>query len=191
MKHEARTIDQMQAQMALLAVADPSNMVTPVDTSVSANADCPATETPDVDLKNPGLTRAQLEDQRWKVSAPVAAATFKRLGLPLEGRAARRIYAWPLILKLEGLPEELAHRASPDTHPHLFEDLIDAKNASRLLGMSQPHLRKLVDAGQLLGCDIIRLGARRMYRFRAAEIEAEAHRRIAVRLVGGTSRCAQ
>lgn len=191
MKHEARTIDHMQAQMALLAHADPSNLVTPVDDSVFTNADRPATYTPDVDLKNPGLTRAQLEDRRWKVSAPVAAAAFERLGLPLEGRAARRIYAWPLILKLEGVPEELAHRASPDTHPHLFEDLLDAKDASLLLGMSQPHLRKLVDAGQLSGCDVIRLGARRMYRFRAAEIEAEARRRIAARLVGGASRCAQ
>ncbi len=189
MKHEARTIDHMQAQMALLAHADPSNLVTPVDASVFTNADRP--ETYDVDLKNPGLTRAQLEDRRWKVSAPVAAAAFERLGLPLEGRAARRIYAWPLILKLEGVPEELAHRASPDTHPHLFEDLLDAKDASLLLGMSQPHLRKLVDAGQLSGCDVIRLGARRMYRFRAAEIDAEARRRIAARLVGGTSRCAQ
>lgn len=191
MKHEARTIDHMQAQMALLAHADPSNLVTPVDASVSTNADRSGTDAPDVDLKNPGLTRAQLEDQRWNVSAPVAAAAFKRLGLPLEGRAARRIYAWPLILKLEGVPEELAHRASPDTHPHLFEDLLDAKNASMLLGMSQPHLRKLVDAGQLSGCDVIRLGARRMYRFRASEIEAEARRRIAARLVGGASRCAQ
>lgn len=191
MKHEPRTIDRMKAQMALVAHADPSNLVTPVDASVSTNADRPETDTPDIDLKNPGLTRAQLEDQRWKVSAPVAAAAFKRLGLPLEGRSARRIYAWPLILKLEGVPEELARRASPDTHPHLFEDLVDAKNASQLLGMSQPHLRKLVDAGQLPGCDVIRLGPRGMYRFRTAQIEAEARRRIAARLVGGTSRCAQ
>lgn len=135
MKHEPRTIDRMKAQMALVAHADPSNLVTPVDASVSTNADRPETDTPDIDLKNPGLTRAQLEDQRWKVSAPVAAATFKCLGLPLEGRSARRIYAWPLILKLEEVPEELARRASPDTHPHLFEDLIDLKNASLLLGM--------------------------------------------------------
>jgi len=191
MKHDARTIDHMQAQMALLAHADPSNLVTPVDASVFTNADRPETDIYHIDLKNPGLTRAQLEDQRWKVSAPVAAATVMRLGLPLEGRATRRIYAWPLILKLEGVSEELAHCASPDTHPHLFEDLIDAKNAALLLGMSQPHLRKLVDAGQLSGCDVIRLGARRMYRFRAAEIEAEARRRIAARLVGGASRCAQ
>lgn len=191
MKHEARTIDRMQAQMALLALADPSNLAAPVDASVATHAVHPETDLPNFDLKNPGLTRAQLEDQRWKVSAPVAAAAFKRLGLPLEGRSARRIYAWPLILKLEGVPEELARRASPDTHPHLFEDLIDAKNASLLLGMSQPHLRKLVDAGQLPGCDVVRLGARRMYRFRASEIEAEARRRIAARLVGGASRCAQ
>ena len=191
MKHEARTIDRMQAQMALVALADPSNLVTPVDASVAPNAERPETDIPDIDLKNPGLTRAQLEDQRWKVSAPVAASIFMRHGLPLEGRAAGRIYAWPLILKLEGVPEELAHNASPDTHPHLFEDLIDAKNASLLLGMSQPHLRKLVDAGQLSGCDVIRLGARRMYRFRAGQIEAEARRRVAARLVGGTSICAQ
>lgn len=191
MKHEARTIDRMQAQMALAALADPSNLVTPVDASVATHAVHPETDLPNFDLKNPGLTRAQLEDQRWKVSAPVAASIFMRHGLPLEGRAARRIYAWPLILKLEGVPEELAHNASPDTHPHLFEDLLDAKNASLLLGMSQPHLRKLVDAGQLSGCDVIRLGARRMYRFRAGQIDAEARRRIAARLIGGTSRCAQ
>lgn len=191
MKHEARTIDRMQAQMALAALADPSNLVTPVDASVATHAVHPETDLPNFDLKNPGLTRAQLEDQRWKVSAPVAASIFMRHGLPLEGRAARRIYAWPLILKLEGVPEELAHNASPDTHPHLFEDLLDAKNASLLLGMSQPHLRKLVDAGQLSGCDVIRLGARRMYRFRAGQIDAEARRRVAARLVGGTSRCAQ
>ena len=191
MKHEARTIDRMQAQMALLALADPSNLTPPVGVPNTTITDRPATDFPDFDLKNPGLTRAQLEDQRWKVSAPVAKATFMRLGLPLEGRAARQIYAWPLILKLEGVPEKLAHHASPDTHPYLFENLIDAKIASLLLGMSQPHLRKLVDAGQLSGCDVIRLGARGMYRFRAAQIEAEARRRIAARLVGGSSRCAQ
>lgn len=185
MRHDTRTIDNMQAQMALLAHADPSNLVTPVD------AERPETDIHDIDMKNPGLTRAQLEDQRWKVSAPVAVATFMRLGLPLEGRATRRIYAWPLILKLEGVPEDLALCASPDTHPYLFEDLIDAKTAALSLGMSPPHLRKLVDAGQLSGCDVIRLGARRMYRFRAAEIEAAARRRIAARLIGGTSRCAQ
>ena len=181
----------MQAQMALLALADPGNLTPPVGASTATIADGLSTDFLKVDLKNPGLTRAQLEDQRWKVSAPVAAATFMSLGLPLEGRAARRIYAWPLILKLEGVPEELAHRASPDTHQHLFEDLIDVKNASLLLGMSQPHLRKLVDAGQLSGCDVIRLGARLMYRFRAAQIEAEARRRIAARLVGAVSICAQ
>jgi predicted DNA-binding transcriptional regulator AlpA len=191
MKHEARTIDRMQARMALLAYADPSNLVTPVDASAATSAEHTETILPNVDLKNPGLTRAQLEDQRWKVSAPVASATFKALGFTLEGRAARRIYAWPLILKLEGVPEELAHRASPDTHPDLFEDLIDAKNVSITLGMSQPHLRKLVDAGELPGCDVIRLGARGMYRFRKAQIETEARRRITARLVGGTSRCAQ
>lgn len=191
MKHEPRTIDRMKAQMALVALADPSNLVTPVDASVATNAERPETDIQDIDLKNPGLTRAQLEDQRWKVSAPVAASIFMRLGLPLEGRAARQIYAWPLILKLEGVPEELAHQASPDTHAYLFEDLVDAKNASLLLGMSQPHLRKLVDAGQLSECDVIRLGARRMYRFRAGQIDAEARRRVAARLVGGTSRCAQ
>lgn len=190
-KHEAWTIDQMQAQMALLAHADPRNLVTPVDVSAFTNADHPATDTAVIDLKNPGLTRAQLEDQRWKVSAPVAAAAFERLGLALEGRAARRLYAWPLILALEGVPEELAHRACLDSHPHLFDDLIDAKTASAVLGMSQPHLRKLVAAGQLPGCDVIRLGARGMYRFRMAQIEAEARRRIAARLVGETSICAQ
>ncbi|MAM00289.1 MAG: hypothetical protein CL583_17760 [Alteromonadaceae bacterium] len=191
MKHETRTLDRMQARMALLALTDPSNLTPPVGASNTTIADLPATDFPDFDLKNPGLTRAELEDQRWKVSAPVAKATFQRFGLSLEGRAARQIYAWPLILKLEGVSEELAHCSSPDTHPYLFENLIDAKNASLFLGVSQPHLRKLVDTGRLSGCDVIRLGARGMYRFREAQIEAEARRRIAVRLVGGPSRCAQ
>lgn len=182
MKH-TRNMDRLKAEMTLAALADPDNLAQQFGAA--------ETSLPEVDLRSPGLTRAQLEDERWKVSAPVAVAAFNRLGLQLEGRAARRIYAWPLILKLEGVPAELAQCASPATHPHLFEDLIDAKNASILLGMSQPHLRKLVDAGQLSGCDVIRFGARRMFRFRASEIEAEARRRIAARLVGGASRCAE
>lgn len=191
MKHAARGIDQLQAKMALLALADPSNLAPPVGASALPLSDRSPAGSSDIDLENPGLTRAELEDQRWKVSAPVAEATFMHSGLPLEGRAARRIYTWPLILQLEGVPEKLVRRASPDTHPYLFGDLIDAKSASFLLGMSQPHLRKLVGAGQLSGCDIIRLGARGMYRFRAAQVEAEARRLIAARLVGGTTKCAQ
>lgn len=191
MKYGTGNIDRLRAEMAVLALADPSNLAPPAVKAEQGSVGRSSTGTPAADLENPGLTRAQLEDQRWKVSAPVAEATFMRLGLPLEGRAARRIYAWPLILKLEGVSDDLAHHASPETDPHLFEDLIDAKNASLLLRMSQPHLRKLVDAGQLSGCDVIRLGARRMYRFRTAQIQAEARRRIATRLVGGASRCAQ
>lgn len=191
MKHEARSINQLQSKMALLALADPGNLLPPVGASAAPLSDHSSADLSNIDVQNPGLTRAELEDQRWKVSAPVAEATFMRFGLPLEGRAARRIYAWPLILKLEGVSDVLAHRASRNTHPHLFEDLIDAKNASLLLGLSQPHLRKLVDAGPMPGCDVIRLGARGMYRFRAAQIQAEARRRIAERLVGGASRCAQ
>lgn len=182
MKH-TRNMGQLQAEMALAALADPDNL-----NPSFAGAE---TSLPEVDLKNPGLTRAQLEDKRWKVSAPVAEDIFRRLGLSLSGRASREIYAWPVIFKLEGVPDELARRASPETHADLFEDLIDAKTAALLLGTSQPHLRKQATAGQLPRCDIIRLGARGMYRFRTAQIEAEAHRRIAARLVGGTSRCAQ
>lgn len=191
MKHETQNTDSLRAQMALLAFADPSNLAPPVCTSETNHTYQDIPGLPTVDMKNPGLTRAQLENQRWKVSASVAEKTFMRLRLPLEGRAARKIYAWPLILKLEGVPEELARLASPDTHLYLFDDLIDAKNASLLLGISQQHLRKVVDAGQLSGCDVIRFGARRMYRFRAAQIAAERLRRIQARLVGGTSKCAQ
>lgn len=184
-------MDRLRAEMTILALEDPSNLAPPVVGAEQAAVGSSSRDIPAVDLENPGLTRMQLEDRRWKVSAPVAEATFMRLGLLLEGRAAQKIYTWPLILKLEGVPEGLARRASTDTDPHLFEDLIDAKNASVLLGMSPPHLRKLVDAGQLSGCDIIRLGARGMYRFRAAQIEDVARHRIEARLVGGTSRCAQ
>lgn len=191
MNHETQNIDNLRAEMALLAFADPSNLAPPVCTSETNLSYQAKPGLPTVDLKNPGLTRAQLENQRWKVSASVAEDTFMRLGLPLEGRAARKIYAWPLILKLEGVPEKLARRASPDTHLYLFEALIDAKNASLLLGISQQHLRKQADAGQLFGCDVIRFGARGMYRFRAAQIAAEGLRRIKERLVGGTSKCAQ
>lgn len=191
MKHERQSIDSLRTQMAFLALADPSNLAPPVETSQTSPSDQVISDLPIVDLKNPGLTRAQLEDQRWKVSASVAADTFRRHGIPLEGRAARKIYAWPLILKLEGVPEGLTRQASPDTHPNLFEDLIDAKSAAPLLGISQQHLRKLVDAGQLFECDIIRFGARGMYRFRAAQIAAEGLRRIKARLVGGASKCAQ
>jgi len=191
MKHEKRNMDRLRAEMATLALADPSNLAAPVVRAEQATVASFSTDTPTFDLKNPGLTRAQLEDRRWKVSAPVAQTTFMQLGLPLQGRAAKRIYAWPLILKLEGVSEQLAHRASHRAYPHLFEDLIDVKSASLLLGMSQPHLRKLVEAGQLFGCDIIRLGARGMYRFRPAQVEDAARHRIQARLVGGASRCAQ
>lgn len=179
-------MDELRAKMAILALADPGNLAPTLADSNQTRMVRSA-----IDLKNPGLTRAQLEERRWKVSAPVAEASFRQLGQPLEGRAARKIYTWPLILKLEGMAEGPAHRASPDTNPHLFEDLIDAKEASFILGMSQPHLRKMVIAGQLFGCDVIRLGDRGMYRFRKAQVEDEARCRIEARLFGGTARCAQ
>lgn len=177
-----RNNDALQLQMATLALSDPSNFVATPDPAIDVESE--------VDLRNPGLTRAQLEGQRWKVSAPVAESTFSRFGLKLDGRAARKIYAWPLIFRLEGVSEKLSTCASTDTYPILFEDLIDAKAASVIMGISQAHLRKMVDAGQLCGCDIIRLGARRMYRFRPSQIEAAARHQIMSRLVGGAFRCA-
>ncbi|MDE3241043.1 MAG: hypothetical protein KGN33_18965, partial [Paracoccaceae bacterium] len=178
-------MDLVRAEMALLALADPSNLAPQVGALATDPSDRFSTDLPNIDLQNPGLTRAQLEDVRWNVSAPVAEAAFKRIGLTLEGRAAGRIYAWPLILEIEGVPAELARRGSPDTHPQLFEDLIDTKAAARLLKMSEPHVRKVAEAGCLKGCDIIRFGARGMFRFRRAQILAEAQRRVLSRLVMG------
>lgn len=186
MRYEKRNMDQLRAEMAALAQADPSNLAS----SFLGSAGIPR-DMPSIDLENPGLTRAQLEDRRWKISAPVAEASFLRHGFSLEGRSARKIYVWPLILRIEGVSEDLSRRASPQSHPDFFDDLINTQEAAAIMRMSPPHLRKLVDAGQLFRCDIIRFGARGMYRFRRLHIEAEARRRLEIRLVGETSRCAQ
>lgn len=81
MKHEARSINHLQSKMALLALADPSNLVPPVGASATTLSDHATADLSNIDVQNPGLTRSELEDRRWKVSALVGPT----------GRFVRRI----------------------------------------------------------------------------------------------------
>jgi hypothetical protein len=123
-----------------------------------------------------GLTLGKLEDQRWGVSPSVAREKLHSAGIPYEGRRAGLIYSWPSIFRAEGIVHELAIRATRQTHPHLFDDLVSTAEAAAFLGYQDgSSIRKLIAASHLLDTAFIQFGTRGIYRFRP--IALRAHRK--------------
>lgn len=136
------------------------------------------------DLEHVGLLLGKLEDQRWGVSAPVAKGKLVEAGLDYEGRRAGIIYSWPSIFRVEGVDQELAKNATRETHPHLFEDLVDTNAAAALLGFRDASsIRKLIIAGELTDMAFVRFGTRGVYRFRPAALTALRKRNLVGRIV--------
>lgn len=136
------------------------------------------------DLANVGLPLGILEDQRWGVSPPVAQEKLREAGLPYEGRRAKITYRWSSIFRAEGVDEELVKKATRETHPHLFEDLVDTKAAAALLGFKDASsIRKLIMAGELTDTAFVRFGTRKVYRFRPAALTVLRKRKILGRIV--------
>lgn len=136
------------------------------------------------DLEGVGLPLAKLEDQRWGVSPIVAQAKLLEAALPYEGRRAGLIYSWPSIFRAEGLDADIAKNASRETHPDLFDDLVDTAAAADLLRFRDASsIRKLIIAGQLTDAAFIRFGSRGVYRFRPAALLALRKRNSVGRIV--------
>ena len=134
--------------------------------------------------ENVGLHLGKLEDQRWGVSHTVAKAKLCAAGLPYEGRRAGLIYSWPSIFRAEGIEEELAEKATRETHPHLFDNLVDTAGAASLLGFRDASsIRKLITAGELTETAFVRFGTRGVYRFRPATLTALGKRKLFGRIV--------
>lgn len=136
------------------------------------------------ELDNVGLPLGKLEDQRWGVSPPVARARLRAAGLPYKGRRAELIYSWPSIFQAEGVEPTLAKNAAQETHPHLFDDLVDSEMAAALLGFKDASsIRKLIMAGELTETAFVRFGTRGVYRFRPAALTALRKRALVVEVV--------
>jgi hypothetical protein len=136
------------------------------------------------DLENVGLPLGKLEDQRWGVSPPVAKAKLHAVGFPYKGRKAELIYSWSSIFRAEGVDAELAKNATRETHPHLFDDLVDTAAAAALLGFKDASsIRKLIMAGELTEAAFVRFGTRGVYRFRPAALTALQKRTIVGEIV--------
>lgn len=136
------------------------------------------------ELVHVGLLIGKLEDQRWGVSPPVAREKLYAAGLPYEGRRAELIYSWPSIFRAEGVDAELAKTAMRETHPHLFDDLLDTTTAAAALGFRDASsIRKLILAGELTDADFVRFGARGVYRFRPAALTGLRKKNMVGRIV--------
>lgn len=136
------------------------------------------------ELENVGLPLGKLEDQRWGVSPPLAKAKLHAAGLPYEGRRAELIYSWPSIFRAEGVDPELAKNATRETHPHLFDDLLDTAGAAALLGFKDASsIRKLIMADELTETAFVRFGTRGVYRFRPAALTTLRKRTIVGEIV--------
>ncbi len=136
------------------------------------------------ELENVGLPLGKLEDQRWGVSPPLAKAKLHAAGLPYEGRRAELIYSWSSIFRAEGADPELAKNATRETHPHLFDDLVDTAGAAALLGFKDASsIRKLIMGDELTEAAFVRFGARGVYRFRPAALTTLRKRTIVGEIV--------
>jgi hypothetical protein len=131
-----------------------------------------------------GLPLGKLEDHRWGVSPSVAREKLHKVGLPYKGRRAGLIYSWPSIFRAEGIDGELAENATRQTHPHLFDDLVDTAEAAALLGYQDASsIRKLVGASQLSDTAFVQFGSRGVYRFRLEALQAMRKRNSVGRIV--------
>ena len=137
-----------------------------------------------VELANVGLPLGELEDQRWGVSPPLAKAKLHAAGLPYKGRRAELIYSWPSIFRAEGIEPEVAKNATRETHPHLFDDLVDTAGAAALLGFKDASsIRKLIMADELTETAFVRFGTRGVYRFWPTALTALRKRTIVGEIV--------
>lgn len=131
-----------------------------------------------------GLPLGVLEGQRWGVSPSVAKAKLIEAGLPYEGRRMGLIYKWSSIFRAEGLDEELAKIATRETHPHLFDDLVNTAVAARLLGFRDASsIRKLIIDGELTDTSLVRFGTRGIFRIRPAALIALRKKKFWGRIV--------
>ncbi|MFP1646182.1 hypothetical protein [Pontitalea aquivivens] len=139
---------------------------------------------PSDNLEHVGLPLGILEDQRWGVSPPVALEKLRAAGLPYEGRRAGLIYSWPSIFRAEGVDAELAKNATRETHPHLFDDLLDTAAAAALLGFRDASsIRKVIIAGEMPDTAFVRFGTRGVYRCRPAALATLRKRNLVGRIV--------
>lgn len=139
---------------------------------------------PPDNLEHVGLPLGTLEEQRWGVSPPVALEKLRAAGLPYEGRRAGLIYSWPSIFRAEGVDAELAKNATRETHPHLFDDLVDTAGAAGLLGFKDASsIRKLIMGDELTEAAFVRFGTRGVYRFRPAALASLRKRNLLGKIV--------
>ncbi|PWL27804.1 hypothetical protein [Marivita sp. XM-24bin2] len=111
-------------------------------------------------------------------------AKLRAAGLPYEGRRAGLIYSWSSIFPAEGIDVEIAKNATQETHPDLFENLMDTAAAASLLGFRDASsIRKLIIAGELTDTAFVRFGLRGVYRFRTAALTALRKRKFQGRIV--------
>ncbi len=116
-----------------------------------------------------GLTLTELEDRRWAVSPTVACAMLTQARLRYEGRRGGLIYSWTSIFRAEGVADDIARQATRQSHPELFEDLLDTAAAATFLGYrDSSSIRKLVATGDISSADFVKFGTRGIYRFRPA-----------------------
>lgn len=139
---------------------------------------------PDQSCEDVGLPLGKLEDERWSVSPPVAREILENADLPYEGRRAGNIYRWQSIFRAEGLNPELVKNATRQSHPYLFDDLIDSTRAAELLGYKDSSsIRKLVASGQMPENSFVRFGSRGVYRFRPEALQAMRKTSIIGRII--------
>lgn len=121
------------------------------------------------DRADVGLTLQELEERRWSVSPQLARLILLEARLPHEGRRAGLIYSWRSIFRAEGVEDDVAAQATRQTHPELFEDLLDTGAAAAVLGYrDSSSARKLVASGAIPESAYIIFGNRGIYRFRPA-----------------------
>lgn len=134
--------------------------------------------------KDIGLTLREIEERRWSVSPPLARLALLRGGLPYEGRRAGIIYSWRSVFCAEGIDDNEAARATKDSRPELFEDLLDTKAAAAFLGFrDSSSIRKLVASGAIPESAYITFGTRGIYRFRPARLLALRRQALTGRIV--------
>ena len=123
----------------------------------------------EINMPEIGLTLGQLEDRRWSITPSLARLVIEDANLPYEGRRAGNIYSWPSVFRAEGIADEVATKATRESHPELFDDLLDTTAAAKLLNyQDSSSIRKRVASGEISRNAYITFGRRGVYRFRPA-----------------------
>jgi len=132
----------------------------------------------------PGLTLRELEEKRWSVAAETARAKLGAAGLPVLGRRAGLVYSWRSIFIAEGVAADTAAIATRDSHPALFDDLLDGEAAAARIGAGSPStVRKLAGSEEIPRDAWVGFGSRGVRRFRPALLDAIRLRRLRGSLV--------